>query len=444
MRVYFWDNANMSGFVGCQFAADWKTTYYIRDAQGNPMATYSRSSQNQEASYKLIERPIYGSSRVGIDNYSLEFIDYTAPTNGITNHVLGLKQYELSNHLGNVLTTISDKKFPIDNNGMIDHYVADITTASDYYPFGSPMDGRTFGSERYRYSFNTQEKVDEVYGKGNLNTALFWEYDTRLGRRWNLDPKPQINISDYAVMGNNPIANVDWLGDIWDPSWADGFDKKQSEIIMGHVVEMYTSSDIFRNVINRLNSSNTRYFVYSENQRVPRNSSGVNKIYQDAQYNDYKTQFVNTGGYYDKKQSITLHIFNFGFTYKSVIFEEVFHMGQGDYYKEKGIIPNDLYVEIEAKIAKSLAGFADNIWDGEKVQNFSKDYGNLMNKYLSGKNLSKKEYQMLYEGIRGVTDEILQNETYAKKIKVSKKEFLDNLNIDEIFKYLKEDAKPQN
>ena len=107
----------------------------------------------------------------------------------------------------------SDKRIPVENNGVIDYYVADITTSSDYYPFGSPMDGRTFYSPKYRFGFNGQEKNDEVAGNGNTNTALFWEYDIRLGRRWNLDPKPQINISDYAVMGNNPIFLIDPYGD---------------------------------------------------------------------------------------------------------------------------------------------------------------------------------------------------------------------------------------
>ncbi len=69
--------------------------------------------------------------------------------------------------------------------------------------------------EKYRFGFNGQEKDDEVAGAGNTNTAMFWEYDTRLGRRWNLDPKPQINISDYAVMGDNPIQNLDLFGDTW-------------------------------------------------------------------------------------------------------------------------------------------------------------------------------------------------------------------------------------
>jgi hypothetical protein len=68
-------------------------------------------------------------------------------------------------------------------------------------------------SSSYRFGFNGQEKDNEIAGVGNHNTALFWEYDTRLGRRWNLDPKPQISISDYAVNYNNPIQHCDPNGD---------------------------------------------------------------------------------------------------------------------------------------------------------------------------------------------------------------------------------------
>ena len=65
----------------------------------------------------------------------------------------------------------------------------------------------------YRYGFNGQEKVDEISGTGNHNTAMFWEYDTRLGRRWNQDPKPNPSISNYAAFANNPIWYSDALGD---------------------------------------------------------------------------------------------------------------------------------------------------------------------------------------------------------------------------------------
>ena len=60
-------------------------------------------------------------------------------------------------------------------------------------------------NDNYRFGFNTQEKVNEIAGIGNHYTALYWEYDTRLGRRWNLDPKPVPEESGYATNRNNPI-----------------------------------------------------------------------------------------------------------------------------------------------------------------------------------------------------------------------------------------------
>ncbi len=68
--------------------------------------------------------------------------------------------------------------------------------------------------DNYRFGFNGQEMDNEISGQtGTHTTAMFWEYDSRLGRRWNLDPKPQIGISDYACFGNNPIWFSDPLGD---------------------------------------------------------------------------------------------------------------------------------------------------------------------------------------------------------------------------------------
>ncbi len=66
----------------------------------------------------------------------------------------------------------------------------------------------------YRYGFNTQQKQDDIYGPGNHNTALYWEYDTRLGRRWNLDPVVFPYISRYATLDNSPFWKNDVNGDI--------------------------------------------------------------------------------------------------------------------------------------------------------------------------------------------------------------------------------------
>ncbi len=69
-------------------------------------------------------------------------------------------------------------------------------------------------SRDYRYGFNGMEKDDEVAGNGNNYTAEFWQYDSRLGRRWNIDPVVKHHESPYAAFANNPIWFI-------DPSGAD-------------------------------------------------------------------------------------------------------------------------------------------------------------------------------------------------------------------------------
>ena len=69
------------------------------------------------------------------------------------------------------------------------------------------------GAENYRFGINGQERDDEIYGNGNSYTAEFWQYDPRLMRRWNVDPKPNPSFSVYSTFQCNPILNSDVLGD---------------------------------------------------------------------------------------------------------------------------------------------------------------------------------------------------------------------------------------
>jgi len=75
----------------------------------------------------------------------------------------------------------------------------------------------TVNGDKYRFGFQGQEKDDGVAGEGNSNTAHFWKYDTRMARRWNLDPKPNPAISIYACFANNPIFYFVQLGDTITP-----------------------------------------------------------------------------------------------------------------------------------------------------------------------------------------------------------------------------------
>jgi len=77
----------------------------------------------------------------------------------------------------------------------------------NYFPFGSVMDGRSFNNEKYRFGFNGQEKDNDI-GEG-MFSAEFWEYDSRIARRWNPDPIVKKYESFYACFSNNPILFVD-------------------------------------------------------------------------------------------------------------------------------------------------------------------------------------------------------------------------------------------
>jgi hypothetical protein len=112
-----------------------------------------------------------------------------------------------------VTVVLGDYKTPIDPANLAGGYSISFSSYTNYYPFGMMQPGRNANPTNYRFGFNGQEKTDEISGVGNHNTALYWEYDTRTGRRWNLDPKLQIYISDYACFSNSPIIKIDPYGD---------------------------------------------------------------------------------------------------------------------------------------------------------------------------------------------------------------------------------------
>lgn len=91
-------------------------TFYVRDATGNIMATYNW--QNADT-FKLDELVLYGSSRLGVISPDLHLYPDSIPPDssdanlvGVSYFVTNQKQYELTNHLGNVLATIGDRRLP--------------------------------------------------------------------------------------------------------------------------------------------------------------------------------------------------------------------------------------------------------------------------------------------------------------------------------------------
>lgn len=122
--------------------------------------------------------------------------------------------YELSNHLGNVLATVSDYKSVV-STGVGLHYEAVVLTATDYDPFGMVMNHRTFNGDGYSKGFNGMLKDDEIYGNDNAYDFGARICDVRIGGRFfSLDPEAKqfVSESNYSFAGNSPIFYIDEEG----------------------------------------------------------------------------------------------------------------------------------------------------------------------------------------------------------------------------------------
>ncbi len=117
----------------------WTYNYYQYDAGGNLLAIYEKTftdlgAGNYQSFLKVEEMNLYGSSRLGVGKRAKLLVDQTFTAtftnNRFTNVVvlntnratedpnlvsrtLNNKAFELSNHLGNVLATVSDKKLAV-------------------------------------------------------------------------------------------------------------------------------------------------------------------------------------------------------------------------------------------------------------------------------------------------------------------------------------------
>lgn len=108
---FFYDGLGNRVAKQLVFGTTESATHYTRDAQGNVMGVYDFTKATTPI-YDLKEHHIYGSSRLGVQSYG--------STGASTNFVrlVGDKKYELSNHLGNVVSVINDKKI-IDSDALL-------------------------------------------------------------------------------------------------------------------------------------------------------------------------------------------------------------------------------------------------------------------------------------------------------------------------------------
>ena len=195
--------------------------HYIRDAQGNLMATYKFANPvGAGISLRLMDRPIYGSSRLGSYARGAEMygddllqVPTALPMRSTAPMLAAATHYELTDHLGNVTTLITGRL--LDGNGGGTLKQAEVLSAQGFEVFGLGLTGRVFHSERGVNGFNGMRKDDEIRdGVGTSYDFGARLYDPRVSRWLSLDPlaRKYPGFSPYVFVANNPLLFIDYDG----------------------------------------------------------------------------------------------------------------------------------------------------------------------------------------------------------------------------------------
>jgi RHS repeat-associated protein len=206
-------------------------THYVRDVQGNVLGVYQyKMNAGALTEGAWLEHHLYGSSRLGLLSPHVVIPagqplanDYDASKDHTGD--LGNRIYELTNHLGNVMATISDKRLAVQTGGTpptITDYTADMVNAQDYYPFGMAMPGRSYlatGALNYRFGFNGKENDNEAKGNGGQIDYGMRVYDPRVGKFLSVDPltSQYPALTPYQYASNSPVDGIDEDGLEWAP-----------------------------------------------------------------------------------------------------------------------------------------------------------------------------------------------------------------------------------
>jgi RHS repeat-associated protein len=254
------------------------SNYYIRDAQGAVLAVYEKTEElGKPGDILMSEVPLYGSEKLGSyvrpvslgasggvgtptelgelrilenvtkDRYeSLSYLvnpgieltigpgfAYTSTGEGMTFGIrvgaggedaaiesdiytrkLSSRKYELTDHLGNIRTLVTDIKLSTITATVADNFTPEVVSVQNYYPFGMEIPGRSWSAgAKYRYGFNGKEN-DQSESEMRLSDFGARIYNRGLGRFLSVDPLSGSfpEASGYQFAGNNPVRYIDHQG----------------------------------------------------------------------------------------------------------------------------------------------------------------------------------------------------------------------------------------
>jgi YD repeat-containing protein len=182
--------------------------YYVRDAAGNLMATYTKDTLINNGHLSTEEFYKYGSGLLGVWKKNIDMVTTVPTDTGMITFNRGESEYYLRDHRDNTMATVSDKKQQVSSNGTtVSYYEPDVKSAAYYSSYG--VITQNYNVDSIKFAFNGQRRSPEI--SITAQTALYWEYNGDVGKRWNVDPLTAKlpGWSPYPVMADNPILMFD-------------------------------------------------------------------------------------------------------------------------------------------------------------------------------------------------------------------------------------------
>ncbi len=241
------------------------------DTDGDGIPNYLDSDDDGDGYLTIVE--ITNSNGDTDADGVLNYLDNTENGRLITGPVhtktysrlVGDKRYELSNHLGNVLSVISDRKI-VDDPLNFTTFMPDVLTYNDYYPFGQLVPNRHGNTSDYRYGFQGQEMDDEVKGEGNSLNYKYRMHDPRVGRFFAVDPLAHKYpwYTPYSFSGNRPIDKIELEG--LEP----GETQEEKNIFIATWLAFASTTDVYGGILGGENSSKRKLEVLANGSDVIR------------------------------------------------------------------------------------------------------------------------------------------------------------------------------
>jgi RHS repeat-associated protein len=190
-----------------------------------------------------------------------------------------------------------------------DYFQSAKLPCGNYNPFGMQMPGRKSGNQDYRFSFQGQEKDDEIKGQGNSLNYEYRMHDPRIGRFFARDPlaaKYAYN-SPYAFSENRVI---------------DAFELEGLEKLIIHLMQEGKDGNLALNMTKSVTVIEDTYIIYA-------NTLGDAVELLDGVTQDFHLQ--NNSEMSFEKISLLAHGIPYGGSSVSIeINPQYYHYGGGD------------------------------------------------------------------------------------------------------------------